>query len=282
MKLLALILAPVMLVSAQTSPPAPKKPAESSPRATALPDGKTILAKSAAASGGVDAKNSIKTQKIVGKMKVPESGISGSMIVYRSQRGETYQVMELPGAGKIETGNNGEVEWERSTLTGPKVRRVGKSPSDLLEPDSSDLAVADKFSRIETAGMSTVNGKPCFTVHLWINSSAPMQTACYDRETFLPVQLEMNGKVPVKLTMGDYRSVGASKMPFLIETETMGKTMRLEIETITLNEPLPPEATELPDEIEKLAFHSPVEVREVEVDKDRPTLRHRPKQDTKK
>jgi hypothetical protein len=36
-------------------------------------------------------------------MKVPEAGILGSMIVYRSQRGETYQVMELPGAGKIET-----------------------------------------------------------------------------------------------------------------------------------------------------------------------------------
>jgi len=281
MKLLALILAAAMLAPAQTSPPAPRKSAQSSPRGAALPDGKMILAKSAAATGGVDAKNSIKTEKIVGKMLLQEAGISGTMIVYRSQRGETYQVMELPGAGKIEVGNNGEVEWERSTLTGPKVRRVGKSPNDLLEPDPTDLALANNFSKIETDGVATVHGKPCFTVHLWPNGSAAAQTACYDRETFLPVQLQTNGKVPVKLTLGDYRSVGPSKMPFLIETETMGKTMRLEVETITLNDPLPPEATELPDEIEKLAFHSPVEVREVEVDKDRPTLRHRPKQDTK-
>lgn len=33
------------------------------------------------------------------------------MVVYRGQRGESYQVMELPGAGKTEVGNNGEVEW---------------------------------------------------------------------------------------------------------------------------------------------------------------------------
>jgi hypothetical protein len=281
MKLLSLILAAVMLAPAQTSPPASKKPAQNSPRGAALPDGKTILAKSAEATGGIDAKNSIKTQKLVGKLNAPEAGISGSIIVYRGQRGETYQVMELPGAGKIEVGNNGEVEWERSTLTGPKVRRVGKSPTDLLEPDPSDLTLAERFSKIETDGVASVNGKPCFTVHLWPNGSTAMETACYDRETFLPVQLEMNGKVPIKLTLGDYRSVGLSKMPFLIETETIGKTLRLEVETITLNEPLPPQATDLPEEIEKLAFHSPVEVREVEVDKDRPTLRHRPKQGTK-
>ena len=281
MKLLVLILALVMLAPAQTTPPAPKKSAPSSPRGAALPDGKTILAKSAEATGGIDAKNSIKTQKLAGKMKMPDAGISGTIIVYRSQRGETYEVMELPGAGKIEVGNNGEVEWERSTLTGPKVRRVGKSPTDLLEPDPTDLALAERFSKIETDGVATVNGKPCFTVHLWPNGSTVMQTACYDRETFLPVQLQTNGKMPVKLTLGDYRSVGPSKMPFLIETETMGKTVRLEVETITLNEPLPPEATDLPDDIEKLAFHSPVEIREVEVDKDRPTLRHRPKPDTK-
>ncbi len=281
MKLLALIPALAMLAAAQTTPPPPKKSAPAGPRSAALPDGKTILAKSAEATGGADARNSIKTQKLVGKLKMPDAGISGTLTVYRGQRGETYQIMELPGAGKTEVGNNGEVEWERSTLTGPKIRRVGKSPTDLLQPDPTDLAVADRFFKIETAGIATVNGKPCFTVHLWLTSSAPMETACYDRETFLPVQLEMNGKMPVKLTMGDYRAVGASKMPFLIETETMGTTVRLEIETITLNDPLPPEAIDLPEEIEKLAFHSPVEVREVEVDKDRPTLRHRPQPEAK-
>lgn len=63
MKLLVLIFAFVMLAPAQTSP-APKKTVPGSPRSEALPDGKTILAKSAEATGGADAKNSIKTQKI--------------------------------------------------------------------------------------------------------------------------------------------------------------------------------------------------------------------------
>lgn len=274
MKLLTLTLAAAVLSQAQTPVPA-KKPA-------ALPDAKTILERAAAATGGVDAKKSIQTQKVVGKMGVSATGISGTIVLYRGPKGETYQIAEMPGAGKIEAGNNGDVEWERSTLTGPKVRRVASTPGDLLEPDSTDLALADRFSKIETAGLDTVNGKPCFAVHLWPTGRNTMQTACYDRDTFLPVRVETTARVPVKVILGDYRSVGSVKMPFLIQTETMGQTIRLEVETITLNDPLPPEATELPEEIEKLAYRAPpVEVRELEVDKDRPVLRHRTKPDTK-
>jgi hypothetical protein len=93
--------------------------------------------------------------------------------------------------------------------------------------------------------------------------------------TFLPVRPEMKVGTPLKIILGDYRPVGQVKMPFLIDTEAMGQSFRLEVETITLNEPLPPEVLDLPDEIEKLAFHPRVEIREAEADKDRPTLRHR-------
>ena len=282
MKLLTLAFAASALSLAQTPASPPKQPAQSTQRGTALPDAKTILERAAAATGGIDAKNSIKTQKLVGKMSVTGTGISGKMVLYRGPKGETYQIAEMPGAGKTEAGNNGDVAWERSTLTGPKIRGVASTPGDLLEPDSTDVSLVDRFSKIETAGLDTVNGKPCFVVHLWPNGRNVMQSACYDRETFLPVRVEMNARVPVKITLGDYRPVGPTKMPFLIQTETMGQTIRIEIEAITINDPLPPEATELPDEIEKLAYRAPpVEIREVEVDKDRPILRHQTKSETK-
>jgi hypothetical protein len=187
--------------------------------------------------------------------------------------------MEMPGAGKVEVGNNGDVEWERSTLMGPKVKRVASSPGDLLQPIPTSLAMGGKYSKVETKGVDTVNGKPCYKVDQWPLGAGAVQTVCYDRETYLPVQLYVeSGKTMAKLLLGDYRAVGAVKLPFLMSTETNGQTIRIEIEKITLNDPLPKEAIELPEEIEKLANQrTPVEIREVEVDKDRPTLQRKKK-----
>src|SRR5207244_527201 len=147
-----------------------KKAAPNMNRGTALPDAKTILEKAAQAVGGAESQQSLQTQKLVGRIILPAAGISGTMLIYRSQRGETYQVMEIPGAGKTESGNNGDVDWERSTLTGPKVRRVASKPGNLLDADPAAPATADRFFKIETAGLDTVNGKPCITVHQWPSS----------------------------------------------------------------------------------------------------------------
>lgn len=283
MKTLFLLLAGASMVVAQPKPTAVKSAPAGSLGST-LPDAKTILERSAAAAGGSDARKSIQTEKLAGKMSIAESGITGSMVIYRSQRGESYQVIEMPGAGKTEIANNGDIEWERSTLTGPKVRRLAPTPGSLLEPDpTSNLALSEKYSKIETAGLDKVHGRPCFLVRQSPKSGGPMQTVCYDRETFLPVKFEMAlGSMPLKIILGDYRPVGTTKMPFLLETETMGQVIRVEFETITLNDPLPPEATEIPEEIENLAYHQRTEVRDIETDKDRPILRRRSMPPTKK
>ena len=262
MKSLILIFTSAALALAQPSP---------------LPNATTILERSGQATGQ-EALRSITTQKLVGKLSIPATGISGSIVMYQGRRGEMYQVMEIPGAGKTEVGNNGDVEWELSTMTGPKVLRVAADPGDLLQPDPLSLTFSSPFSRVETAGVDKVNGKPCFLVNQWLQSNDAPLTVCYDRETFLPVQLKIKvAAKPITMILGDYRPVGSAKMPFLLETETMGQMFRIQVETITLNEPLPPEALQLPEEIEKLAYqHLPPEIREVEVDKDRPILRHKP------
>jgi hypothetical protein len=260
-------------------PAAVKKLMQEIRSGTALPNAKTILARAAEAAGGEEAQKTVKTQTLIGKLVLPAVGISGTMTMYLGERGQIYQVIEMPGAGKVEVGNNGDVEWERSTLMGPKVKRVASSPGDLLQPIPTSLAMGGKYSKVETKGVDTVNGKPCYKVDQWPVGAGAVQTVCYDRETYLPVQLYVeSGKTMAKLLLGDYRAVGAVKLPFLMSTETNGQTIRIEIEKITLNDPLPKEAIELPEEIEKLANQrTPVEIREVEVDKDRPTLQRKKK-----
>jgi len=279
MKLFAFVLVSATLVLAQPSAPAARKSAGSAVSGASQPDAKAILERAAAAAGGKEAQNSINTQKLIGKLSLPEAGISGTMVIYRSQRGETYQVLDIPGAGKTEAGNNGDVEWERSTLTGPRLVRVASKPGNLLEPDPAAVTAAANYSKIETAGMDRALGKPCYSLHLWPNGGGAMQTACYDRETFLPVKIETGmGAASMKMTLGDYRTVGTVKLPFLLETEAKGQMFRISVESITLNDPLPPQVLELPEEIEKLLDQrETTEVRELEEDKDRPRLRHRDK-----
>ena len=77
--------------------------------------------------------------------------------------------------------------------------------------------------------------------------------------------------------ISEYRRVGSMTFPFRVEADIPGRAVYIQLEKITLNEPLPPEATELPEEIETLAYQAvPNEIREPEVDKDRPILRRRP------
>ena len=267
----------LLLFVAATLLQTPPSAARSAKKTAQLPDAKTILERAAAASGTAEARKAIQTEKLSGKMVVADAGIAGTIVIYRSQRGQSYQVLEIPGAGKTEIANNGDVEWERSTLTGPKVRRVAQTPGGLLEPDPmAALAVTDAYAKMETAGLDQADGRPCILVHQWPKANGPRQTTCFDRETYLPVKFQLQaGTRMLTMILGDYRTVGDVKRPFLIETETMGQKVRVEVDTITLNDPLPTEASELPEEIETLAYHQSTEVRETEVDKDRPTLRRK-------
>jgi hypothetical protein len=202
------------------------------------------------------------------------------MTMYLATNGEMYQVIEMPGAGKVELANNGDVEWERSTLTGPKVRRIGAKPGDLLNSSTSlGSPLLSSYSKVETVGVEDVNGKPCYKVDEWPRGSAPKQTIWYSQESSLPAQMKTAAAgIAAQLTFSDYRSVDGLKLPFLLETEAAGQKIRIEIAEIKLNEPFPQEASELPDEIAKLVQkRTAPEVRELQADPDRPTLQRKKK-----
>jgi hypothetical protein len=261
-------------------PAAVGKLAEAVRRGTALPNAKIILERSQEAAGDLEKQRSVKNQMWRGTMSLPAVGLGGPMTMYLATNGEMYQVIEMPGAGKVELANNGDVEWERSTLTGPKVRRIGAKPGDLLNSSTSlGSPLLSSYSKVETVGVEDVNGKPCYKVDEWPRGSAPKQTIWYSQESSLPAQMKTAAAgIAAQLTFSDYRSVDGLKLPFLLETEAAGQKIRIEIAEIKLNEPFPQEASELPDEIAKLVQkRTAPEVRELQADPDRPTLQRKKK-----
>ncbi len=131
-----------------------------------LPPGKVLIDRHIEACGGLKALGSVKSLVIRGRLTISEAGISGKVTQYQSEDGEHYFVLELQGAGKIESGNNGDVEWERSTLMGPKITRVADRPGGLLHPDPMMARQWQGNYSAETVGTETVDGKPCYRVEV--------------------------------------------------------------------------------------------------------------------
>lgn len=269
------------LPPAAFEPPATvRKLADAVRRGTALPNAKIILERAEEASGDLEKQRLVKSQMWRGKMSIPAAGLTGAMTLYTGTSGEMYQVLEMPGAGKVEIGNNGDVEWERSTLTGPKVRRVANEPGALLHSNTTmGSPLLASYSKVETVGVEDVDGKACYKVDQWPRGRAPKQTIWYAQDTGLPVQMKMAAEsATIQLTFSDYRPVDGLKLPFILETEAMGQKIRIAIDEIKLNEPFPKEALELPDDIAKLVKkRTAPEIKELQADPDRPTLQRKKK-----
>jgi hypothetical protein len=260
-----------------------QKPASQAP----MPPPEKLFERHAKESGSTATSGSATVQVVRGKVILSDAGISGKITTWSDAEGRSYQVLEIPGAGKVEGGNNGDIEWERSTVQGPKVKRIASTPGSLLSAASTTGAFLryDKTAGTRTVGQSTVAGKPCWLVESRMPGSARTYRMCFDWETGLLVQTsgavsEGSSDFQVETTLQNYRQVGAMKAPFLIESGVGQSAMRIEVEEIRFEEKAPPELLEVPEEIQEL---SQQQLREVEIkdpqpdDPDRPRLKRRKK-----
>jgi hypothetical protein len=129
-----------------------------------------------------------------------------------------------------------------------------------------------------TLGSEDVDGKPCFKVEVVGFDSPIARTQWFDKESGLLARMSMpvlTDSPQMLMTFRDYRPVGAVKLPFVMETQVMGQAMRVEIDEIKLNEPMPPEALQLPEDIQALVAKSKglQEKMDADVEKERPHLK---------
>jgi len=84
--------------------------------AQSLPKAEIILDRYVEVTGGKAAYEKHTRQTMTGTISFPEQGLSGKLTRYAMAPDKEYSVVELGPLGKIESGFNNGVAWEKSVI----------------------------------------------------------------------------------------------------------------------------------------------------------------------
>jgi hypothetical protein len=120
-----------------------------------------------------------------------------------------------------------------------------QAAADDADLDGPLIDHARKGTRIELAGMDTVEGHKAYRLHL-TRADGRQSDLWIDATTFLDVKIEgeprrLDNKVHrVAVFYRDFRTVSGVKVPMTLETAVEGvrQTRRISFETVTVNAPL--------------------------------------------
>ncbi len=87
-----------------------------------LPPGEAVLDKYVEVTGGLKAYGNIHNLYARGTFKIVQAGITASISVYSAEPNLFYTKIESKTLGVIKNGFNGEVAWETSLMTGPRIK----------------------------------------------------------------------------------------------------------------------------------------------------------------
>ena len=235
-------------------PDALKKVESAQKKGKAWPNAADLYERHIKAIGGLEALDKARNQMVKGAFEMPAANLKGKIIVHRDEKGRSFEVIELPGVGKIEVANTGDVMWERTTVQGPKVKAIASAPGALAQPNVFSAGFWQGLaSRMQTVGSETVNGKLCYKVDITLRGTTEKMGMCFDDESGYLVKLTLPGPAPTVMLLSDYRAAGNIKTAYVLETQAGPASFRIVADEVLLNQPAPPEMTTLPEEIKELA-----------------------------
>jgi hypothetical protein len=226
-------------------------------KAVDLPKGEAILDRYVEVTGGRAAYEKVTSRVAEGKFSMPKMNISGPLKSYQKAPSFFYVGIDLPGAGKIEGGYDGETAWENVQMTGPRILegdelfgRVREARMDV------DVNWRDLYTSAETVALEEVNGKPAYKV-IVTPKNGPVETRFYDQESGLFVRLKIRpktqmGEIDMVATASDYREVDGIKIPFQTTVAFAGQEIVTTTDKVEHNVEIPAETFALPDDIKKL------------------------------
>jgi hypothetical protein len=202
-------------------------PAHRAGAASAMPKVEEILDRAVEAEGGKAAYAALQTRVLYGTMIIGGVGVKAQLTEYAARPNKAYTMINSDAIGKIESGTDGVIAWENSSMGGPKTKEGVEKASALREAAFDGLVNwRQLYSKVECLGVDSVLGKACYRVVLIPAEGAP-DTSFFSLDSGLLVltrtsaESEM-GKVPVAAFAEDYRKVDGILMPFKMRQVVMG------------------------------------------------------------
>jgi hypothetical protein len=225
--------------------------------AGATADAAKLLDRYIEVTGGKAAHDSFRSSVTKMTLTLPAQDLTFAVTLYQARPNQQYTLLESPITGKIESGVHGEVAWELSAVTGPRLKE-GQEKADALRDATFDAMASwrDLYAKAELAGVDTVGGKVCDKVVLTPATGRP-RTAYFDRASGLIQRYDASvespaGTVAVQTLIGDYRKEGALLMPHRTETKAMGQKRVMTVDSMAVIVDLPAGRFDPPAEVSKL------------------------------
>jgi hypothetical protein len=223
----------------------------------ALPSVETVYNHFIAATGGkaaYEARHSLVEHATIDFAK---QGLKGSLTIYEAAPDKYLGLTELPGVGKLATGSNGEIAWENTALTGPRIKQ-GVERADALREGAfnSPLYWQKLYAKAETAGSEMVEGHDCYKVILTPKEGKPI-TEFYDKKSGLIVKTVATvssqlGDVNAEILYDDYRKDGDVLSSHRMVNRAAQQEFVIQIDSVEVNPDLPKDRFDLPPEVKAL------------------------------
>jgi hypothetical protein len=222
-----------------------------------LPKAESILDRYVEVTGGKAAYEKRKNEVATGTLEFKAQGLKGAVTRYSAEPAEEYLIMEIDGVGKIESGMDKGVAWDKNPMLGPRIKN-GVERAQALREGTFNASVhwREFYPKVETTGTETVDGELCYKVVLTPKEGNP-ETTYYQKKSGLAVKtttiaVSPMGDVPFEVVTGDYKTFGGITMPTKITQKAAGQEFSLTIQDVKINQTLPADRFDPPAEIKAL------------------------------
>ena len=226
-----------------------------------LPSAREVIEKHIEKTGGREAHSKFKTRVMTGKinLSVMDQTVTGTFARYQSAPNLMYMRLDLGEFGMIETGTDGKVHWELTSMSGARVfSGVEKAIAERDARFYHDLELFDLYEKIEVTGEDTVKGKPCYSLRM-TPAIGYADDAYFEKDsgllaatmTTLPTDI---GPLPIWVTFDDYKQVDGLGMPHNLNLviEDVGQEIEILCEKTDHKVAIPASRYELPPAIKAL------------------------------
>ncbi len=226
-----------------------------------LPGGEAILDRYVEAAGGIEAYEKIHNRVTNATHETVQAGFKATITIYHAKPNKVYTQAEMDTLGKMESGTNGDVAWELSMFTGPKIKEGQERADALREAFFDKFAYWRKiYQKAECIGIEPIEGRACYKVVMTPKTGKP-QTFYFDQKTNLLVKVEsimehQMGTIPIEVFMSDYKEVDGILFPHKAKAKVLGQERIITTESIKHNVEIPEDMFKLPDEIQALVNKS--------------------------
>lgn len=222
-----------------------------------LPSAERVIARFVEVTGGAEAYRKIENIVMTGKLRMPQMGMEAEMKLVNTVKGDFRVDVTIPGIGAQVTGMTGDVAWEHSSMTGPRILAGGELESMrrqqnflwMLEP-------GERYKVMETVGVETFEGERAYKLRL-VNADGSEETSWFSVESGLLIGSESTmesqmGEIQARTKISDYREHGGVRLSHRLEQSMLNMSQIMEFTEIKLNVKLDDKALAMPDEVKRL------------------------------